>query len=397
MENNDLWHTCRCIGLCGRQPTEPQHILPPSPSTQKPWYGSEDPKWGWLAPAFCISLKDSEMRTRRAAQEFCRVGMCRVIMFYRPDRDKSPIPFPGARGCWESHRICASRIFCDPSPRPPLEVFEADFSSSSSPTTSTDKRWGFRSKGDRGTKGTKGTRGARGARGIKNHADNMPWTEKKYGRGPELMHPEDEANPHLIWDMSDQWSDTKHVTIFEDDVLFSDDCQERALSIKTDLEALENGGVPDWRILCLGSLPFGMVPAFHVSPGLWSTRHALGMHAYILSRSACRWLRDRPYDFFDSHGLSPRAIWLGLSWGSPPKRPKWGMAIDAVMLHGPGIYLVVPMIAYQAGSSDPATRVRMTASVRRRTAERNGAICPVSSATAKNRRLASYTGCSITS
>jgi len=56
--------------------------------------------WSFLDGAYCISLKSREDRARSAAAEFHRVGLCRQVMFYRPDKH----PVKGIIGSWESHR-----------------------------------------------------------------------------------------------------------------------------------------------------------------------------------------------------------------------------------------------------------------------------------------------------
>ena len=42
--------------------------------------------WSFLDSVYCISLKSREDRARSAAAEFHRVGLCRQVMFYRPDK-----------------------------------------------------------------------------------------------------------------------------------------------------------------------------------------------------------------------------------------------------------------------------------------------------------------------
>jgi hypothetical protein len=61
-----------------------------------------------LAPhidaAFCISLQDTPERTRKAADHFHQVGLCRDVVFYRPVRgDDTPL------AVWTSHRAVACR------------------------------------------------------------------------------------------------------------------------------------------------------------------------------------------------------------------------------------------------------------------------------------------------
>ncbi len=61
------------------------------------------PDWAFLDGAYCISLRSRPDRAAAAAAEFHRVGLCRRMLFYRPERDhENP-----ARGIWESHRAVA--------------------------------------------------------------------------------------------------------------------------------------------------------------------------------------------------------------------------------------------------------------------------------------------------
>lgn len=80
---------------------------PPDPSCphcNKSAPGSEGKlNWSFLDGAYCISLKTRDDRFVLSAAEFHKVGLCRSVMFYRPDRHPS-----GFRaGCWESHRAVA--------------------------------------------------------------------------------------------------------------------------------------------------------------------------------------------------------------------------------------------------------------------------------------------------
>ncbi len=42
--------------------------------------------WSFLDAAYCISLKTRADRGAQAAAEFHRVGLCRRVTFYRPDK-----------------------------------------------------------------------------------------------------------------------------------------------------------------------------------------------------------------------------------------------------------------------------------------------------------------------
>jgi hypothetical protein len=59
--------------------------------------------WSFLDAAYCISLKTREDRVTQAAAEFHRVGLCRRVTFYRPDKH----PRNGFIGSWTSHRDVA--------------------------------------------------------------------------------------------------------------------------------------------------------------------------------------------------------------------------------------------------------------------------------------------------
>jgi hypothetical protein len=59
--------------------------------------------WSFLDAAYCISLKTRHDRAAQAAAEFHRVGLCRRVTFYRPDKH----PTNGFIGSWTSHRDVA--------------------------------------------------------------------------------------------------------------------------------------------------------------------------------------------------------------------------------------------------------------------------------------------------
>lgn len=56
--------------------------------------------WSFVDAAYCISLKTRDDRAAAAAAQFHKVGLCRRVVFYRPDRH----PVKGIIGSWESHR-----------------------------------------------------------------------------------------------------------------------------------------------------------------------------------------------------------------------------------------------------------------------------------------------------
>lgn len=59
--------------------------------------------WSFVDAAYCISLRSREDRAASAAAEFHRVGLCRRVTFYRPERH----PTKPIRGIWNSHREVA--------------------------------------------------------------------------------------------------------------------------------------------------------------------------------------------------------------------------------------------------------------------------------------------------
>ena len=61
-----------------------------------------------LAPA--SPDHEENPRFKNLCAQFHRVGLCALVTMYRPARDTSThVKKPGERGCWESHRACASR------------------------------------------------------------------------------------------------------------------------------------------------------------------------------------------------------------------------------------------------------------------------------------------------
>jgi hypothetical protein len=74
--------------------------------------------WSFLDAAYCISLKTRDDRLALAAAEFHKVGLCRRVTFYRPDKH----PKNGFIGSWTSHRDvaldalqrgCARTLICE--------------------------------------------------------------------------------------------------------------------------------------------------------------------------------------------------------------------------------------------------------------------------------------------
>jgi hypothetical protein len=82
------WHRCPTRPDCPHcNGSHPQPIL----------------DWSFLDAVYCISLKTRDDRAQRVAEEFHRVGLCRYVQFYRPDKH----PQRGVVGSWESHRQVA--------------------------------------------------------------------------------------------------------------------------------------------------------------------------------------------------------------------------------------------------------------------------------------------------
>lgn len=59
--------------------------------------------WSFLGGAYCISLASRPDRAASAAAELHKVGLCRLVTFYRPERH----PKSAKIGIWESHRAVA--------------------------------------------------------------------------------------------------------------------------------------------------------------------------------------------------------------------------------------------------------------------------------------------------
>lgn len=59
--------------------------------------------WSFVDAVYCISLADRPDRAALAARELHRVGLCRRVLFYRPDRHRGRV----IEGIWESHRAVA--------------------------------------------------------------------------------------------------------------------------------------------------------------------------------------------------------------------------------------------------------------------------------------------------
>ncbi len=72
--------------------------------------------WDFIPTVFCIATKDRPDRVNVSAAEFHRVGLCKKVVFFRPNRAtkeqkqillKHGFTKPSQWGCWESHRAVA--------------------------------------------------------------------------------------------------------------------------------------------------------------------------------------------------------------------------------------------------------------------------------------------------
>lgn len=87
-----------------RPPADRLHPCPPEPACphcRDPAATAPSPfDWSFLDGAYCISLRSRDDRAASAAREFHRLGLCRLVRFYRPDKH----PAEPKVGVWESHR-----------------------------------------------------------------------------------------------------------------------------------------------------------------------------------------------------------------------------------------------------------------------------------------------------
>lgn len=84
------WHRCPPLLGC-------PHCSAEAPTRERP-------DWSFLDAVYCISLASRPDRTTSAATQFHRVGLCRKVVFFRPERH----PRKGVIGSWESHRAVAA-------------------------------------------------------------------------------------------------------------------------------------------------------------------------------------------------------------------------------------------------------------------------------------------------
>jgi hypothetical protein len=73
--------------------------------------GIDHTVWDFLPPCVCISLKETPKRYLLACMEFCRVGLCKKVKFFRPTRfDEPTIHRKGTIGCMQSHQAVAQNV-----------------------------------------------------------------------------------------------------------------------------------------------------------------------------------------------------------------------------------------------------------------------------------------------
>jgi hypothetical protein len=83
------------------------HACPPDPSCRfcKGTAGPDDFDWSFAGAVYCISLRHRDDRAESAAAEFHRVGLCRQVIFYRPEKHEGS----AVAGIWNSHRHVVRR------------------------------------------------------------------------------------------------------------------------------------------------------------------------------------------------------------------------------------------------------------------------------------------------
>jgi hypothetical protein len=81
---------------------------------------ADDFDWSFVGAAYCISLRHRDDRASSAAAEFHRVGLCRHVIFYRPEKHKGL----ASTGIWKSHRHVVLRAAAQGHDR--VLVFEDD-------------------------------------------------------------------------------------------------------------------------------------------------------------------------------------------------------------------------------------------------------------------------------
>lgn len=82
------------------------HPCPPQPGCRYCGAGAgaeSDFDWSFIEAAYCISLRHRADRMAAAAAQFHRLGLCRKLTFFRPEKH----PTMPKVGIWESHRAVA--------------------------------------------------------------------------------------------------------------------------------------------------------------------------------------------------------------------------------------------------------------------------------------------------
>lgn len=82
--------------------------------------GPSDFDWSFLEATYCISLRTRPDRAEEAARQFHRVGLCRLVTFYRPHKPEAGI----ISSIWTSHRKVAAHALAAGSSV--IAVFEDD-------------------------------------------------------------------------------------------------------------------------------------------------------------------------------------------------------------------------------------------------------------------------------
>lgn len=233
-----------CFGLCKKIPSQ---------------------TWDFLTPCVCICLSGQEERYDRCAKEFCRVGLCRIVDFYRPTKHvltdkekKSGSKRAGIIGCFRSHQKVAKEV--------------------------------------------------------------------------GLAH--------------------DGVTVFEDDVIFRDDCVRHEPAVRESFEYIKQNR-PDFFVYFLGSFPF--FPQFLVSKHTTRIRGALGAHALHYSSRACRVLADM--NIYSPMSQKTPLLYMIMGGINDKIVPKWNrgfIGFDTITSTKEN-YGYVPMIAFQCGTQCPAT------------------------------------------
>ena len=76
--------------------------------------------WSFVDAVYCISLRVRDDRMKTASAEFHKVGLCRQVVFYRPEKH----PVKGLFGSWESHRLVCQTALAQGAKR--ALIFEDD-------------------------------------------------------------------------------------------------------------------------------------------------------------------------------------------------------------------------------------------------------------------------------